>query len=237
MGRAISERKSELLDAARDLIFSEGAGRFTMRRLAQRVGITEGAVYRHFASKEELLLALLARLFDRMRRGFAALARHAAPAPVRLRTLGRLHLALLLESRINPALLLSDAIDPEQASLRQVLARQLEFFRRLIGGIIRQGMREGSLSATLDAEAAVRCVLGLLQGAVIRWTIAGGAVGLRAQVDRSLCLLLAGFGAKPPFGQPLPLSSFGPSATERAAGGSMVARLPPSRGRRRGKKP
>ncbi len=207
MGRLISrQRRSGLLDAARDLIFTEGAARFTMRRLAQRVGITEGAVYRHFSGKEELLLALLERLFDRMRRRFSALVRHSAPAPVRLLTLGRLHLDLLLKSRINPALLLSDAIDPGQTRLRAALTRQMGLFRTSIRTIVQQGVSEGSLAADLDVAAAARCILGLLQGAVIRWTLTGRATGLRPQVDRSLRLLVTGCGASAPLGKPLPLS-------------------------------
>lgn len=193
---ATNERKRQLLAATRDLIFTEGAGRFTIRRLATRVGITEAAVYRHFQNKEELLLTLLESMFKRMRRSLRRLVRLTAPAPDRLLTLGRIHLRFLLEAQVNPLLLFSDAMDPEQPRIRTALAAHLKFFRNAIRSIIRQGCQAGCLCGDLDQAAAARCVVGLLQHAVIRWTITGSTKGLRAGLDDSIKLLLRGFGSR-----------------------------------------
>lgn len=197
MARPVTnERKHQLLEAARDLIFTEGAGRFTIRRLATMVGITEAAVYRHFPGKEELLLSLLEGMFGRMRLTLRKLVRHSASAHDRLFTLGRIHLRFLLDAKVNPLLLFSDAIDPEQPRLRKALARHLKFFGGAVSSIISQGCRDGSLNPHLDRSAAVRCMVGLLQHAVIRWTITGSTKGLRTGLDDSMRLLISGFGAR-----------------------------------------
>lgn len=58
---AILDHKA-VLDAAELLLDAEGADALTMRRLAQRLGVSAMALYRHVGSKDELLLSLIDRL-------------------------------------------------------------------------------------------------------------------------------------------------------------------------------
>lgn len=51
--------RSRILAEARDLFAAEGAAAVTMRGIAARVGVTPMALYRYFASREELLAALV----------------------------------------------------------------------------------------------------------------------------------------------------------------------------------
>ena len=48
--------RSEILEAARELYLAEGSEGLTMRRLAERVGVSAGALYRHFDGKQDVLL-------------------------------------------------------------------------------------------------------------------------------------------------------------------------------------
>ncbi len=48
-------RKRQLIEAARDLFLKEGLAGMTMRRVANAVGVTATAIYRHFENKDDLL--------------------------------------------------------------------------------------------------------------------------------------------------------------------------------------
>lgn len=50
----VDGRRGEILDAALAVFSEEGFDRGTMRQIASRVGVSEPAIYRHFASKEVL---------------------------------------------------------------------------------------------------------------------------------------------------------------------------------------
>lgn len=56
---SIAGRKGEILDAAVAVFSEKGYDAGSMREIAERVGVTEPALYRHFASKEDLFLALV----------------------------------------------------------------------------------------------------------------------------------------------------------------------------------
>jgi AcrR family transcriptional regulator len=49
------DTKEKIFDAAVDLFAEKGYDRVSIRDIARAVGVTEGAVYKHYASKEEIL--------------------------------------------------------------------------------------------------------------------------------------------------------------------------------------
>lgn len=57
------DRKQQILTAARDLFIERGYPNVTMAQIAERVGITAGALYRHFSKKSVLLDEVIAENF------------------------------------------------------------------------------------------------------------------------------------------------------------------------------
>jgi AcrR family transcriptional regulator len=55
----MTDRKTDLLEAARDLLLADGPRSVTLRKVAARVGVSATAIYRHFASREALVQAVL----------------------------------------------------------------------------------------------------------------------------------------------------------------------------------
>lgn len=60
--RASEQRQVELTDAALRIVAAKGIAALTTRSLADEVGLSTGAIFRHFASLEALLDAVVARV-------------------------------------------------------------------------------------------------------------------------------------------------------------------------------
>jgi len=58
----VDEAKEKIISASVELIISDGFSKFTLSNVAQKVGITKAAIYWYFASKEELLNAMVSML-------------------------------------------------------------------------------------------------------------------------------------------------------------------------------
>jgi AcrR family transcriptional regulator len=71
-GQAGASTRERILDVALDLFTDQGFDGTSMREIAERLHISKPAIYYHFASKEEILMALHMRLHEF---GKAALAR------------------------------------------------------------------------------------------------------------------------------------------------------------------
>ncbi|MFW6007317.1 MAG: TetR/AcrR family transcriptional regulator [Halanaerobiales bacterium] len=58
------DRKKDILDKTLDIIFNQGFHSLTMRKIAEKVGISEAAIYKHFNSKKEIIVTLVNNLFS-----------------------------------------------------------------------------------------------------------------------------------------------------------------------------
>lgn len=90
----MSDRRQQILEAFRKRLHHYGYDKTTMSEIATDVGISVGALYLEFRSKEDILAALTeetAREFEAVFRGIAA---SQLPAPQRLRDLLRARVEL-----------------------------------------------------------------------------------------------------------------------------------------------
>jgi AcrR family transcriptional regulator len=62
--QAVASTRERILDVALDLFTDQGFDGTSMREIAERLGISKPAIYYHFASKEEILMALHLRLHE-----------------------------------------------------------------------------------------------------------------------------------------------------------------------------
>ena len=183
------DRRTELLEAARDLIFTEGATRFTIRRLADRVQVSEAAVYRHFNNKEALLLALLDQLFQGWSDGLDLILESPRSAADRLLQLADFHLDYLLIRQFNPILLLSDATDPDQKSLLRKLQGIAAHLYTSITRVIGSGKTSGEFDPGLEVEVAGFAVLGAIQSTALQWSLTHEKKQLRPRLLKVLAYL------------------------------------------------
>ena len=183
------DRRGEILETARDLIFNEGFSNFTIREVAGRVGISEAAIYRHFASKEEMLLTLLDSLFTPWREAIGRLVDDDLHFARKLEELCQLHLHHLLDERLNPILFLSEAVNPQNQRLLASMRFNLGFLRDAVSEIVAAGLKKKQIRRTVSVDALVAAILGLLQNSVIRWTLQRSSANLLEDGARNMAAL------------------------------------------------
>ncbi len=64
--------RNAVLDAAALLVAQRGGPDFTLREIAERVGVQHTAIYRHFPAKEAIISAMATRAFVRLAERFAS---------------------------------------------------------------------------------------------------------------------------------------------------------------------
>ena len=185
-------RKMQILLAARNLVFSEGATKLTMRRVGEAVDISEPAVYRHFRNKEDLLRALINFMFEGWEEKLVALKQESIPASEKLIKLGKIHLSHLIDHQFNPLLLLSEANIAEQPNIKATLSEKGDRISAVMTSILKEGCDSGEFSADLNIKSASLAVFGVLQGSLIRWTLSRSTKGLSANLEGAIKLIIRG---------------------------------------------
>jgi AcrR family transcriptional regulator len=76
---------TEIKDTARRILVTEGPDGLSLRAIAREMGMTAPALYRYFPSREDLITALIAQLYDELTATLEAARDAADPADARVK--------------------------------------------------------------------------------------------------------------------------------------------------------
>ena len=157
---ALASTRERLLRAARDVVEEGGYSAATVLAVAERAGVAAGTLYRHFSSKEEMLVELFRAVCDRevaaMEATAAAMPDAASDADRIEAVLGTFAERALSRPRLAWALIaepVDPAVDAERLAYR---ARYAE----LIAGALRDAITAGELPVQDVAVTAAALVGG-----------------------------------------------------------------------------
>ncbi len=144
-------RKEQIIHATLDLVATHGVRGTTLSRIAEAVDLTTPALYAHFANRQEILLATLEVVFERIH----AIHRSAAEGTAleRLYEIARRHTELVAskEAGFLPALFEFIAAPPAEGLREALGANHLRLVSEL-AEVVREGQREGTITGTADPE-------------------------------------------------------------------------------------
>ncbi len=153
-----SNRRREILEALAHQLETSPGEKMTTAGLAGALGISEAALYRHFASKAQMYEGLLEFAEESIFERINLILEEESATPARTE---KILMLVLLFSERNPGitrLLTGDVLVGETARLR---ARVQQFFDRLETQL-RQILREGELTESQQGRVSVPAVAELL---------------------------------------------------------------------------
>ena len=165
-----------ILDAADRLLGRFGYRKMTIDDLAREAGIGKGTVYLSFRSKEEVALACLDRMADRLLVRLEAIAAGTSPVGGRLESM----LVTRVLHRFDYARGHSDRIDELVAAIRpRILERRARHFRAEAAVLSRV-----LASAGVDEPAVVAEAMLVATNALLPYSLGARELGRRSEVAR-----------------------------------------------------
>jgi len=184
----MTRRREEILEAAKACFAREGFHATSMRDIYRECGVSAGAVYNHFASKEEIVRALSeARLREAQARREALELIEDPIEAMRLLAAGTREELVREQDLLMDLQLAGEALRDE--SIAEVSRHTFDATLQTVVGLLGRAQRTGHLDASLDADALARLLIGVFQGVVVQTAI--GAPPERERHVQALRTLLA----------------------------------------------
>ncbi|EHO41870.1 regulatory protein TetR [Caldithrix abyssi DSM 13497] len=183
MSRVSTEiRQEQIVSEAIKIIHQKGYSGLSIRELAGKVGISEPAIYRHFRSKEEIIL----RILERMNR-FGDLLRQELnklpDARSKIKKLVEMHLEFLEANREMTSVIFSEEIfEPRegiQQKVREIIRSRREFLDQLL-----EVARQNKEVVDVPAQELSIVILGYLRMTVLEWRTANFSFSLQDRGQR-----------------------------------------------------
>lgn len=171
----LAARRRQILDAARVCFMRDGFHTASMQDVIAEAGLSVGAVYRYFKSKNELIAAIAEEVVSGLTEQFGAMIRDEPDLPL----VDALDRALqLLDTQTGPdgsfrlamQVWAAAALDPE---LRQVLAARYAAVRLIFADLARAARDRGELAPDADVDAVAAVLFGAMPGYGVQHVLTG----------------------------------------------------------------
>lgn len=186
-------RRDEILDTALALAFEGGPNRVTTVAIAERLGLTQPAIYRHFRSKADLWAAITERLGAEVSANIDAVEATEGPAAERIRALILGHLALIQRMPALPEIMVTRDPNSADAVVRSAMQARMAAFQKSLSALCSQARAEGSLRPDTDPADLAVLIMGVLQSLALRLLFNRNPATLLDEGARLLSLQLSAF--------------------------------------------
>jgi AcrR family transcriptional regulator len=154
--------RARLIEVAKRLYQEHGSAHVTVRRIAAAARIEAGSIYYHFASRDEIMRAVLEsgieEARDEVMQAIAAAGSHSLPL-VRLRAALGAHLKFTLRAHFSSRL---RSIRRLPKKLRDRHMQQEREYAAIFAGLLEEAHRKGQLRSGFDLSVVRMLMLGAL---------------------------------------------------------------------------
>jgi AcrR family transcriptional regulator len=187
------ERQRVIVAAVLALARERGPDAITTQAIAERMGVTQGAVFRHFPDKEAIWLAVFARVRESLGAAFAAATEKAASPLAKIEQAFLAHVAFVAANPGVPRVLFHELQYPGDSPVRAQVRAMMTTYRQRLAALFTQAKAAGELPANLDSALAAMLFIGAVQSLVIQASLGGDEAGMVRRARKLLPLLLDGY--------------------------------------------
>ena len=183
-------RQGQIKKAVLEIISTEGIAKLSTRNLASKIGVTEGALFRHFSSKKEIMLAILSDVKNELVVAQEKITYSPTiSAEEKLFQFLCTHVKYLIENKGITILLFSEAAHMNDSQLKKGLREILLTQKENISRIIKQGMNEGVWDKSLNVENVATLYMGIPISLNIEMILEPGIVKQEIFCERMIGLI------------------------------------------------
>jgi len=172
MIQEISDRQLDIIEAAGKILTALGISGLTIKNLAKEMKFSESAIYRHFNSKEEIIIALLEYLAGNMDQRYST-AITAGQSPVeKFRALFESQLSFFKNNPHFVVAVFSDGLMEASERINETILKIMAVIMKHLAPIVNEGQLKGVFTNAITTEELVHIVMGTFRLQMYKWRVA-----------------------------------------------------------------
>jgi len=186
-------RQREIVATVLALARERGPDAITTQAIADRMGVTQGAVFRHFPDKSAIWLAVFAWVRESLGAVVAAALKKGDTPLARIEQALIAHVAFVAANPGVPRVMFHELQYPGDSPVRSDVRAMIANYRQRLTQLFTQAKAAGELPAGLDAALASVLFIGAVQGLVIQASLAGDETAMVRRARKLWPILLDGY--------------------------------------------
>lgn len=188
------ERRAITVETVISLAAEKNPSDITTKAIAERMGLTQGAIFRHFPNKEAILQAVMSWVSQRLLARVDSAIEGADSATAALEAVFLAHIDFIAEHPGVPRMLFGELQRKEQSLPKKMVQTLLKHYRERVRGLLEEGKAQDEFSADLNIDAAVMLFVGSIQGLVVQSLVLDDVAGIRNDAPGVFAIYRQGLG-------------------------------------------
>lgn len=169
-----TDRQIEIMEAATLRIDQYGIQELTIKNLAADIGLSEAALYRHFKSKNDIMLGLLTYFIFEMKERIAVIISNKEKTPTELlKEIFASQLNTFVQKPAIVSVIFSEGIFQFNKELREKVSTMMELMQTHINAIVKRGQEDGTYRGLIGQATISTIIMGSMRMTVLKWKLSG----------------------------------------------------------------
>ena len=189
------ERRAVTVEAVVQLAAEQNPSEITTTAIAKHMGVTQGALFKHFPTKDAILQAVMEWVAERLIARMDKAAQAAASPLAAIEAMFMAHVEFVAEHPGVPRMLFGELQRAELTAPKRMAQALIRRYGERLHRLIDEGIARGELNPALDVEAAATLFVGTIQGLVMQSLLAGDVANIRRDAPRVFAIYRRGIGS------------------------------------------
>lgn len=186
------ERRAATVASVVSLAAVTNPSEITTAAIAKHMGLSQGALFKHFPTKDAILLAVMKWVADNLLARVDSAVQNATSSLGALEALFFAHAEFVVKHPGVPRIVFSEL----QRTKRSVPGRMVQAlvlgYGERVAAILTEAKNRGELEPHVDTEAATTLFIGTIQGLVLQSMLSGDIAGIRTDAPRVFAIYRRG---------------------------------------------
>ena len=171
---SFTDRQVEIMQAATQRIDKYGIQDLTIKNLAADLQLSEAALYRHFKSKNDILMSLLHYFIQEMKQRLSVIIdQEELNAGDILKQIFDSQLRSFVNNPAIVSVIFSEGIFQFNKDLNKMVMELIELMQTNIQSVIVKGVEAGQIRGLIGASTITTIIMGSMRMTVLKWKLSG----------------------------------------------------------------
>jgi|SRR5690554_398307 len=176
-----SARQIELIEAAGKILTKLGVSGLTTKNLAAEMKFSESAIYRHFASKEEIIVAMLNYMAENMEERYSTACQAGESTKEQLKCLFENQCDFFSKHPYFVAAVFSDGLMEQSQAINDSILKVMSVKRKYLIPILARGQENGDFNSSIQTADLADIIMGVFRLQILKWKLSNFSFDIKSK--------------------------------------------------------
>ena len=179
------ERRLATVEAVLFLAGSKNPAEISTSTIARQMNLSQGALFRHFPTKDAIWEAVMAWVADRLMARIESAAQGVESPLAAMEAMFMSHIEFVIEHPGVPRMIFGELQKADSTPTKQIAHELIQRYAEKVCSRIEHGKLAGEIAPEVDTQAAATLFIGTIQGLVMQSMLSGDIQRIRKDAPKA----------------------------------------------------